>query len=209
MAEVRIAVIIEGATPLLCNRFSDEAAEQASGSGVRLSSNRDKGSPLEQASHKLYIGHDGKPMVPQPNLFRCLIDAGTYFKVGKSKVTTQKSSLIPACVEVQGVEIPIEHREPWTVDTRAVRIPSTGGRILCHRASFGDWKLNFEVVLDTDLISLRLFREIVDAAGKRIGLGDFRPATKGPFGKFVVTKWQANDPATRDGKRKGSAVGVA
>jgi hypothetical protein len=36
----------------------------------------------------------------------------------------------------------------------------------------------------------KLFREIVDAAGKRIGLGDFRPATKGPFGKFVVTSWE-------------------
>ena len=23
----------------------------------------------------------------------------------------------------------------------------------------------------------------------RIGLGDFRPATKGPYGKFKVTKW--------------------
>lgn len=209
MAEVKIAVAIEGSTYLLCNRFSDEAAEQASGTGVRLSSPRDKGTAREQAEHKLYVGHDGKPMVPQPNVFRCVIDAGTYFKAGKSKVTTQKSSLIPACVEVQGVEIPIEHREPWTVDTRAVRIPSTGGRILCHRPCFHDWKLAFDVTLDTDLIGLRLFREIMDAAGKRIGLGDFRPACKGPFGKFTVVKWVADDPASRDGKRKGSAVGVA
>jgi hypothetical protein len=33
-------------------------------------------------------------------------------------------------------------------------------------------------------------REIVDAAGKRVGLGDFRPACKGPFGKFVVVQWK-------------------
>lgn len=45
------------------------------------------------------------------------------------------------------------------------------------------------------MITAGLFREIVDAAGKRIGLGDFRPACKGPFGKFVVTSWviQEND----------------
>jgi len=30
----------------------------------------------------------------------------------------------------------------------------------------------------------------VDAAGKRIGLGDFRPQTKGPFGKYVITDWK-------------------
>jgi len=32
----------------------------------------------------------------------------------------------------------------------------------------------------------------VDAAGKRIGLGDFRPDCKGPFGRFVVTKWKTS-----------------
>jgi hypothetical protein len=31
---------------------------------------------------------------------------------------------------------------------------------------------------------------VIDAAGKRVGLGDFRPACKGPFGRFVVTNWQ-------------------
>jgi hypothetical protein len=129
-------------------------------------------------------------MIPQPNLFRCIIDAGKYFKNGKSKVTTLKSSIIPACVEVPGVEIPIKHKEPWTVDTRAVRIPSTGGRILCHRPSFNDWALSFDLVVDTDMMPIKLAREIMDAAGKRIGLGDFRPDCKGPFGKFVVTKWK-------------------
>jgi hypothetical protein len=74
--------------------------------------------------------------------------------------------------------------------TRAVRIPSTGGRILCHRPCFHDWKLSFTLHVDTDMLSPNLLREIVDAAGKRIGLGDFRPDCKGPFGKFVVTNWQ-------------------
>lgn len=150
----------------------------------------DKGTPKEQAAAKVYVGHDGKPCIPQPNLFRCLIDAGTFFKAGKSKVTTQKSSLIPACLEVVGIELPIITKEGWAVDTRAVRIPSTGGRILCHRPSFNDWRIDFTVSVDTDMMAAKLVREIVDAAGKRIGLGDFRPACKGPFGKFVVTSWK-------------------
>lgn len=199
MALVQIQAMIDGTTPLLCNRFTDEAAQSAS-EGTRVSGLKDKGTPMEQAESKLYIGHDGKPMIPQPNLFRCIIDAGTYFKAGKSKVTTQKSSLIPACVEVQGIEIPLLHTEPWTVDTRAVRIPSTGGRILCHRPCFHDWRLEFAVSLDTDIVPLKLFREIVDAAGKRIGLGDFRPACKGPFGKFVVVKWELDEPHRRNNR---------
>ena len=184
-----INVTIEGTTPLLCNRFAD-AAQMAATNGNRLSVVGEKGTPREQAEIRLYVGHNGKPMIPQPNLFRCLIDAGKFFKHGKSKVTTQKTSLIPACVEVDGLELPIVHKEPWMVDTRAVRIPSTGGRILCHRPCFQDWKLSFSVHIDTDMLSPKLLREIVDAAGKRVGLGDFRPDCKGPFGKFVVTNWQ-------------------
>lgn len=184
-----IEVSIQGVTPLICNRFTDEAQSSAT-SGTRISTVGDRGTPLEQAEKKLYIGLDGQPMIPQPNLFRCIIDAGTYFKAGKSKVTTQKSSLIPACVEVYGTELPIIHKEPWQVDTRPVRIPSTGGRILANRPMFNDWQLSFTMSFDPDMIGAKLLREILDAAGRRIGLGDFRPACKGPFGKFVVVNWR-------------------
>jgi hypothetical protein len=184
-----ISITVEGVTPLLCNKFTD-AAQLAATDGSKFSVTGDKGTPHEQATSKLYIGQEGIPMIPQPNLFRCIIDAGKFFKYGKSKVTTQKSSLIPACMDIDGVEILIEHKDPWSVDTRAVRIPSTGGRILCHRPCFNDWKLNFSVKVDTELISVKLLRDVIDAAGRRVGLGDFRPDCKGPFGKFVVTNWQ-------------------
>ena len=189
---MRFKIKIQGRTPLLCNRFTDEAQMSAT-SGTRIASVGHQKSPHEQAEEKLYIGHDGKPMIPQPNVFRCIIDAGKFFKIGKSKVTTLNSSLIPACVEVEGIEIPIIHKDPWEVDTRAVRIPSTGGRILCHRPKFNDWALEFESLLDTELMSAGLFREILDSAGKRIGLGDFRPDRKGPFGKFVVVQWDQSE----------------
>lgn len=186
----RISVRIEGTTPIILNRFTD-AAQMAASSGTRMSAIGDKGTPREQAEQKLYTGADGKTLViPQPNLFRCIIDAGTFFKAGKSKVTTQKSSLIPACVEIEGAELKIIAKDPWTVDSRAVRIPSTGGRILAHRPSFHDWALEFVIAVDSEMMSAKLLREIVDAGGRRIGLGDFRPACKGPFGKFVVTRWE-------------------
>lgn len=187
MAE--IALTIEGITPLLCNKFTDAAAMAAT-SGTRASAVGDKGTPREQAETKLYVGQDGKFVIPQPNVLRCIIDAGTFFKAGKGKVTTQKSSIIPACVAINVVEIPIQHKDPWEVDTRAVRIPSTGGRILCHRPSFHDWRLSFDIELDEEIMDCKFLRSIVDAAGKRIGLGDFRPACKGPFGRFVVTSWK-------------------
>lgn len=194
-----ISVEISGVTGLLCNRFSDEAA-QASTNGDRGSSaGMDRGSPQDIAASKLYIGLNGKPMIPSPNLLRSIVDGGAYTKVGKKQITTARSSLLYACLSIEAAEIEIIHKQPWRVDTRAVRIPSTGGRILCHRPAFDDWALAFEVELDTSIVNAKLLRQIVDDAGKRIGLGDFRPATKGPYGRYVVTRWveQALPTATR------------
>lgn len=187
-----IRVKIQGVTPLLCNKFTDSAALAASG-GTRAAQVGGQGTPKEQATSKLYISEaTGKPIIPGPNLFRCIIDAGTFFKNGKSKVTTLKNSLIPACLSVEEIEMEIIHPDPWEVDTRAVRIPSTGGRILAHRPKFHNWELVFTLDLDEDIMAVTLLRDVIDAAGKRIGLGDFRPDRKGPFGKFVVTNWEAS-----------------
>jgi hypothetical protein len=49
-------------------------------------------------------------------------------------------------------------------------------------------------------MTVKLLREILDASGKRIGLGDFRPACKGPFGKFVVVKWEIEEQE-KEGKK--------
>lgn len=186
---MKIDITIQGVTALLCNRFCDEAAERATSGTAVIANGGHRGTPREQAEKKLYLNDDDQPTIPQPNLLRCLIDGGRYFKAGKKQITTKNESLLYACLDIEGAEILIEHREAWRVDTRPVRIPSTGGRILTHRPIFDDWALSFTADLDNDMIDVRLLRDIVDAAGKRIGLGDFRPATKGPFGKFVVTKW--------------------
>ena len=184
---------IEGTTPLICNRFTDAAAMSAT-AGTAITTVGDRGTPKEQAEAGLYISPStGLEIIPNPNLFRCIIDAGTFFKAGRSKVTTQKSSLIPACVTVNQMEMEIVHKEPWEVDTRPVRIPATGGRILRHRPMFHDWSISFSVTLDVEVIGVKLFRQIMDAAGQKIGLGDFRPACKGPYGKFVIVKWVVDE----------------
>lgn len=187
---MRLEITIDGVTPLICNRFTDAAAETAT-NGTRLSSAaQDRGTPQEACAAKLYIGLDGNPMIPQPNLMRAIVEGGRFTKIGKTQVTTSKSTILYSCVDIAGAEVAITHKQPWKVDTRAVRIPSTGGRILTHRPMFDDWKLSFEVDVDETIMGEKVFRQIVDDAGKRVGLGDFRPACKGPYGKFVVTEWK-------------------
>jgi hypothetical protein len=40
------------------------------------------------------------------------------------------------------------------------------------------------------MFSEKIVRQLVDDAGQRIGLGDYRPARKGPFGRFKVVHWE-------------------
>ena len=61
---------------------------------------------------------------------------------------------------------------------------------MAHRPRFDAWTLNFTLDVDADMFADTLVRELLDIAGKRIGLGDFRPARRGPFGRFVVTGWK-------------------
>lgn len=190
--DTSIRVTLEGVAPLIMNRFH-EAAQMSATSQTSSATAGDRGTPQEQAELKLYrSARGGEIVIPQPNLLSCFTAGGKFFKAGKSKVTTIKSSLVPACVEIEGVEVPLVHEQPWRVDGRPVRIPATGGRVVCYRPIFDDWKLSFDMTLDTEGLSVKMLRDIVDMAGKRIGLGDFRPDCKGPFGKFKVTLWQVS-----------------
>ena len=187
---MEIRIRLDGITPLICNKFTDEAAMKASNGSRGSSAAGDRGTPLEIAESKLYIGLNGKPMIPQPNILRCLVDGGRFHKNGRSQITTKESSMLYACLDIQGAEVPLLHKQPWKVDCRAGVIPATKGRILAHRPMFDDWSLEFTIDLDETMVSPKLLRQIIDDAGKRIGLGDFRPARKGPYGKFCVVKWQ-------------------
>lgn len=184
-----IAVEIQGVSPLLCNRFHEAAQEKAS-NGNTMTLRGEKGTPREQAEPKLYTNADGKPIFPGPNVFAAIIEAGKFIKSGKAKLTTNKSSLIPAGIMVQEIELPLSPQK-WEVDSRPVVVPATGGRIICHRPRFDEWRIKFTLSVDGTLFSERLARELVDTAGLRVGLGDFRPSRKGPFGRFKVTSWKA------------------
>lgn len=187
--ETRIEVKVEGTTPLIMHAFAEADWADAT-SGTRSSSVGDRGTEREQAEKCLHLDTDKKTIViPQPMIFACIVNAGKFFKEGKCKVTTQKTSLIPAGLSIEGVCFPLKYREPWSVDRRPVCIPSTGGRILRCRPIFDEWSFSFTILLDTTMFTAKRVREFVDAAGTRSGLGDFRPACKGPYGKFKVVSW--------------------
>lgn len=62
--------------------------------------------------------------------------------------------------------------------------------LLRHRPRLDKWKAAFGLLYDETLMKPEQVRRIVDDCGSRVGLLDFRPERKGPFGRFMVTKWE-------------------
>lgn len=189
---MKVKVKIEGKTPLLMNRFTEEAAQSVPGGSKQTTAvvKSKNATPREQAEPKLYLSSDGSgdPILPGQNLYRAIIDAGTFHKAGKKQLTTTKSSLIPAGILMEDIECKLE-AAPWEVDSRPVVNPSTGGRMICHRPRFDKWQTTFTIEVDETMFSVSLVRDLVDDAGKKIGVCDFRPSRKGLFGRFVVVGW--------------------
>ena len=140
------------------------------------------------------MGVDGLPMIPGPNMYRSIIDAGRFHKAGREKITTGKSSLVPAGIWLRELDCKLTNPEntspSWEVDGRRVVNPSTGGAMMCYRARFDHWRLSFTLDVDNQMFAENLVRNLVDDAGQKIGLGDFRPSRKGPFGRFKVITWR-------------------
>lgn len=185
-----VKIRIEGFLPLMLDAFDVDTAlsnELDGKGGHKASAARDLGTPLEQAAKRLYKADDGETLIIMQSSIRASVwGGGRYFKVGKKQVTTQRESMLSACVYLREPFVLLEHRQPWKVDTRPVVNQSTRGRFLCHRPVFDDWAIEFSLLLDTDILNVTLLRSIVDSAGKREGIGAHRQV----FGKYKVTGWQ-------------------
>lgn len=192
-----IKVRIKGISPLLMNRFTEEAEGATSSGTSPVHNGDDRGTPRDQATKTAYRdSKTGELYVPGPNIFASIINAGRFHKIGKEKITTKETSLVPAAMTVLELTCPLGTTE-FEVDSRRIKNPATGGCRLRHRARLDEWSFAFTIDLDEKMFGENLVRMLVDDAGRKIGLGDFRPARKGPFGKFVVVEWTVDKESQR------------
>lgn len=150
--------------------------------------NIEKLSKEEQAELSAYREPETKKLyVPGIALQRAFVSGATYSK-GKGRSTLQKQ--VAACVLVTPEYVHL-NQDAYIIDSRPVVIPATKGRMLRHRPRFDNWELSFTVSYDPQLLTITQLRTIIDDTGSRVGILDFRPEKKGPFGRFSVVEWKA------------------
>ena len=174
-------VEITGTTPLLQNKpadygFDEEWVEKKATNEYE-----------KEALKKLYINSEGIIYQPATHIERTLMEAGKKIRVkGQGKATYSK--LFGSMVNIPQMDI-LHINQKWEVFKALVIIPSTKGRIMRYRPMFKDWKLHFEIEFE-DEIAANVIKEGLEIAGRYVGIGDWRPAMKGKFGKFQVTLFQ-------------------
>jgi hypothetical protein len=72
---------------------------------------------------------------------------------------------------------------------RGDQVVVSGKRVTRTRPTFTEWSAEFTVSVEPDVLNPETVKEIIAAAGKFVGLGDWRPGAprSGPFGRFTVT----------------------
>lgn len=185
-----VEIEIRGTSPLLTNRFS-EASETKK--GVRPMENGQRRDPRAEATCAAYIAPDGKFYVPSGMITGALRQAGANHKMRSSRKSLRY--LVPCAVRPSDDTITIldEKGKPATdfeVDTRPVSIPATKGRILRHRPRWNFWTAKFSLCIQEQILSTDDVHMLLNEAGERIGIGDYRPTCTGSFGCFHVTSFQ-------------------
>jgi len=184
-----VEVEIRGITPLLVHRFNEQAEQSKKTRRVEVK-NRD---PRTEATQNAYIDEKTKTFY-----FNAYAIPASMGNAGANhKATGTRKSLrfvVPSAVRTTSDGITILNgsgpAKDFEVDSRPVTIPATKGRIMRHRPRFDQWGAKFDLVIDDDLLSIEMAHQLLNEAGQSIGIGDFRPEKRGPFGTFRVVRFE-------------------
>lgn len=183
-----VQVEIRGTSPLLIHRFGEEAENGKATRQIEVKV-RD---PREEATKHAYISKDGTYYFSAFAIPNAMGNAGSNHKMRGSRKTLR--FIVPSAVRMNVEAVTILNgagpAKSFEVDSRPVTIPATKGRVMRHRPRFDQWGAKFDLIVNDDMISLDMAHQLLNEAGVSIGIGDFRPEKRGPFGTFRVVSFK-------------------
>jgi hypothetical protein len=188
----RVKVVIEGIGRgiLLHNPAGNahfQTKKQQEQAGTKPKVKKSIPTPEEEAAAALYWNEDHSSIAfPSWNILQGLVRAASGARLPSNK-KKYLAPIIAGDVELEPEMLPFGTIE-YLIDTRRVVVQGQG--ILRSRPLLKNWTLTFFVKWEDQYLGPNFgteeLRELLDTLGGSIGLGDFRPACRGPFGKFRV-----------------------
>lgn len=183
---------------LLMNPMTDETLEGLR-TGVHEPKRRDITSE-EEAESKLYKDASGVIGIPVENLSACLCGAGRHVKNGTPprQISTATTTTLYSLLSIREGFLPLSDgnggQAAWIVDKKRgqMKVKNEKIAVCLVRPRFNLWGISFTLEVDEKEVKPETVKQLVEIAGKKIGLCDFRPTCKGPFGRFEIAEWQVN-----------------
>ena len=190
---MRYRVTITGLSPLITHNGAAgldtrspanvEKAEIARKKGSNRTATDDERLRELECQTALYLDASGAPTLPEGAIRACIETGARKLKQGPQV----REGLV-----VEGIESFDYDREALgaTVEELGKHAQFTVGvvvqrnRILRTRAKFDQWACTFTLDCDDELVDKEQLESWLDIAGRRIGLGDWRPEKSGTYGRF-------------------------
>lgn len=127
--------------------------------------------------------YEKKWHIPAANFEAMLLASAKHFKLG---TTIKQALLVPDDAEFNFADKELIPADLFTlseyVDQRTVKVGTS--KTIRTRPIFHDYTVKFTCWLDTDKMNVDQLQQIVENAGKYVGLGDYRPR----YGRFEIEK---------------------
>lgn len=180
----KIEVPILGTSPLVVHRFSEKAKKQMLDAmqGRRTPKTaKDPEAEYEAAFYKFADGGSGFPVI---GFKAATVSAARFYGKSVTMVGLRQTLFFSGERGVDGQMLARIEGEPKMRED-VVRV-GNGGADLRYRPEYQDWKTTLTVTYVTSLLTRDSVLSLIDAAGMGVGVGEWRPETRGEFGTYRV-----------------------
>jgi hypothetical protein len=149
--------------------------------------------PEEEATIGCYRDEEGNFALPGMAFRNSILAASSGYKQGKIFVQSKITSMMVLDELVTLINDDDSPVASYEIDTRRALVQGNG--IMRSRPKFNPWGARFTIEYDETLFDDEdMLRTIIADAGKRIGVGDYRPqklkskgsGLPGPFGRYAL-----------------------
>lgn len=182
----KFKVKVTGVTPYMQHRMDDQkldAWEKSRGAIIErdgLNTEKEK----IAAYHSYIDEQSGGYYVPSAHFKQALINGGTFVKSKVGSARKSMKNIVAAMFFIRPEKIPFRPFDE--VDTRSAVNKNNKARVIVNRPKWNEWNVEFVLEVDNDSITIETIRDIVEAAGKYIGVGSYRPEHTGEYGRFTA-----------------------
>lgn len=181
---------IQGVTPYMQHRMDDiklEAWEKLRGA-IHERPEVSKEDATRAEYHCYRSAETDVCYIPAEQIRGALIAAGSYVKAkvgGRSKSMKQ---IVAAMFMVSPEQIHLPEYD--AIDKRSAVNKNVKARVIVVRPKWSQWAAEFTLSIDEGTITKETITQILEYAGKYVGIGSFRPTNNGLFGRFELVQIQ-------------------